>query len=382
VKDIDFDELDKAVNSLMADVPKTSVSNDPPEKTVEITTTDTTTPVANDMPVPITPALQPVKAPEEPKMATLQATPASRRGGRFMDVVHPSSDMKKPETPRISRQGATIAPRATPVQPEHVPPVKISTDTSESPADAEHAKNVIESVSLDEPAVTPKTDWPDPLDMAGFGEKSKSTSSASEPTEPVGEEKSEPVTVPEEPVNEPPLTSPFLPDMKVEKRPLGGNVLEEPPKEDDGDLPRVINEDEQLPATADDVKPLLPDELHSDLVAIESDTTEPKEAMEEKTEASTTPKTEKPSAWVEPTKEEKPEEAAVPVGPASIPQQYREEPSTGDQKNGAIYDTANYHQPLAHPAKQKSGWMWVVWIVLILIIGAGGGAALYFLHIV
>jgi hypothetical protein len=71
-------------------------------------------------------------------------------------------------------------------------------------------------------------------------------------------------------------------------------------------------------------------------------------------------------------------EPVVPKGPISIPQQYKEEPSTGDAKNGAIYDTDTYHhQPLAHPKKKKSGWMWVIWIILILIIGAAAGAALY-----
>ena len=76
------------------------------------------------------------------------------------------------------------------------------------------------------------------------------------------------------------------------------------------------------------------------------------------------------------------EEPSVSTGPTSIPQQYREEPSTGDKDNGAIYDTDTYHQPIAHPAKKKSGWMWVVWIVAILLLGAGGGAALYFLGLV
>ncbi|HET6746967.1 MAG TPA: hypothetical protein VFH06_02580 [Candidatus Saccharimonadales bacterium] len=367
MKDIDFDELDKAVNSLMADVPKTPTPSSPTEKTVEIPTTGNST--TSTLPTPVT-------SPEPKTTPTLQTAPASRRGGRFMDVVHPSSDMKKPEaTKPVSRQGVTIAPRSTASEPLPTVDKTIPTPISKEPSDS----------PVSEPPQDPvvKTDWPDPLDMAGFGAKDNTASPVEkEPPVPVPDQKDEldePQTSTEELAAEPPLTSPFLPDTKVEKRPLGGNASEESSK---NDLPVEVNDD-QLPATADDVKPLLPEELHSDLVAIESDATEHKEDTEPQTdEHPVDSKPEKPAPWVEPMKEEKPKEAPTPTGPASIPQQYREEPSSGDQKNGAIYDTANYHQPLAHPAKQKSGWMWVVWIILILIIGAGGGAALYFLHIV
>ena len=72
----------------------------------------------------------------------------------------------------------------------------------------------------------------------------------------------------------------------------------------------------------------------------------------------------------------------VPTGPTSIPQQYQEEKSTGDQPSGSIYDTDSYHQPLAHPAKTKSGWLWIIWILLLLIVSGGGAVALYFLGII
>jgi hypothetical protein len=173
--------------------------------------------------------------------------------------------------------------------------------------------------------------------------------------------------------------SPFLPDTKVEKRPLGGNASQ---NDAPVSVPVVENTDDQLPATLEDTKSLLPEEFHSELVAIEADTTELKEDEKQVTSTWTEPSAVKPEATKEVTLKEEKDKPPVPAGPGSIPQQYKEEKSTGDQENGAIYDTNSYHQPLSHPAKQKSGWMWVVWILLILVVGAGGGAALYFLGII
>lgn len=64
--------------------------------------------------------------------------------------------------------------------------------------------------------------------------------------------------------------------------------------------------------------------------------------------------------------------------PTSISQQYQEKPNTGDQHSGAIYDTDSYHKAVVQPAKKGSGWLWVLWVVLLLAIGAGVGAAIYF----
>ena len=122
----------------------------------------------------------------------------------------------------------------------------------------------------------------------------------------------------------------------------------------------------------------LPAELQQDLVAIESDTTHAGLPKTDATHPADSVPEKKPMPSSYSVKEEKTES----TGPTSIPQQYREEPSTGDQANGAIYDTDTYHQPVEHPDKKGSGWMWVIWILVILLIGAGGGAALYFLGIV
>lgn len=400
MKELDFDELDRAVNSLMEGVPKDKQSPQPFEDSKDTTLTISPTleqdakpdfakvnvqagqSAAATQPVPSTPSSS-VTVPARTPAAT---APASRRGGRFMDVVHPSSDMKQPTAPSrpVSREGVTIAPSVSvPTTPAVEPPAP------EAPA----------VKPTEDPSATttePASEWPDPLDMADF-KKEPEPAEITPADNPEENDKKE-----EKSSTEPaaPLTSPFLADAKVEKRPLGGA-----PAVSDDDLltPEDINDDafttsdpnDQLPADPEKLDTPLPEELRSDLVAIESgahmeqhaensasDVPVEKEIKEED-KKDTAPEEEKKPAGLPPaSKEATSETAPASTGPTSIAQQYKEEPSSGDQSNGAIYDTDTYHQPLEHPVKKKSGWMWVVWILLILLVGAGGGAALYFLGLI
>lgn len=359
MKELDFDELDRAVNSLMAGASSTNQKSEPSEKVLEVPTTALapTTP-SPSMSTPVT--APPVRS-SSPVQTPVRSSPApaARRGGRFMDVVHPSQGVKKEVSKPVTREAATIQPSrnlSTLSQPELAKPV----EASKTPEVA-----------------APKNDWPDPLDMANFSgsdEKNEESAPQDKPT-PVAPE-------PTKKDEDSPLVSPFLPDTKVEKRPLGGNVSQ---NDTPVLVPAVENIDDQLPATIEDTKPLLPEEFHSDLVAIEADTTHPEKHNEHSEASIETPRSandnEEVGKKAEPQTPEK-EKASIPAGSGSIPQQYKEEQPTGNQENGAIYDTDTYHQPLSHPAKQKSGWMWVVWIILILVIGAGGGAALYLLGII
>jgi hypothetical protein len=303
-----------------------------------------------------------------------------------MDVVHPSANMKKAEVSRtpVSRQGVTIAPVSRPdVAPEPTP--------SASPS-------VQPPVELKKPEtpVAPETsgpvnEWPDPLELANF--KDKSPEEKADTVKDHHEANPATLDTAEDPV---PLTSPFLPDTKVEKRPLGNPAMTSEPTQSDQDEGQgkenltVDDPNAQLPATPPEEAELpLPEELQGDLVAIESGASGKKvapldEHEGEGKEETPTPSEVKPPAPTETPAAPKAKEPtpAAPIGPASIPQQYREEASTGDQENGAIYDTDTYHQPLTHPGKKKSGWLWVVWILLILLVGAGIGAALFFLKIV
>lgn len=338
--ELDFDELDKAVNSLMAenDTPATGDQVQGGAATPQ-PTTDATTPAA-------------------------VAAPAARRG-RFMDIVAPKSSVRT--TPiAVKREAADITP---PVVEEAVTP-----DTTAIEAETEV------------PELTPVTS-----EIADEQQATPVPPEATPESEEVADDPS--VTIPDiapesegAPVETPapldtPQSSPFLPDAKVEKRPLGGDdippaevsIPEEPvepqsAQEESSDMP---GESEEAPDATSDVgspEPApMPDELHEDVVAVES-----QEMMPDDTP---TPE----SAVESPSAPEAEVDTSAPVS-GSITQQYAEQPSSGDQTNGAIYDTSTYHQPLeaASPKKKSAVLTWILWTLVLLILGATAGAAWFY----
>jgi len=299
MQDIDFDELDRAVNS---------VSNPTPPSIPE----------SPSVSVPVS----------QPKPA-LSSIPAARRSsGRFMDVVHPSSDMRGASVPERS------APRDVPVKPTFE-------DTfTQTPSP-------VASSSVATPSKPTSAEWPDPLDFQGFSLEETPVSSTPTPA---------PTPKVEEPAEETPaqpLESPFLSDAKVEKRPLGAFSTSDEPAE----TPTLSSEPEETPLLE------APDEV--DLLEAESYVPSPSVTQ------------------ISEPEEEIPTPAPTPIveehqGPTSITQQYKEQPSTADQPSGAIYDTEAYHQPLVHAPKKKSGALVIVWIAALILVGAGAGAAVYF----
>jgi len=399
MRDIDFDELDRAVNSLMTNVSK----SEPPKDEDHIKTLDITPTLApnatpeftllntSSTPQNPTPPSGDVKTSSPaPSLSSrpVSASVASRRGGRFMDVVHPSSDMKPRPATSISRQGVTITPEQTDlVSPSPEPVV--------SPVSASVPKSTVPAVpAAEQEHISPVNEWPDPLDMVDFDQPvSKKTDSTDVAVIPKSEEPT--IEVPELPSKkndvEPPLTTPFLTGTKVEKRPLGGGISSSVDEPDHAPVHTsdllntgsVNDPNDQLPALPKDVEPILPAELQNDLMAVEADNGVDTHIPDREPSTSADSKLDKEDVAV-PSKPvaSKSEASVVSNGPTSIPQQYREEPSTGDTVSGAIYDTDTYHQPLSHPVKKKSGWLWVVWILLIVLVGAGIGAALFFFGVV
>lgn len=405
MSELDFDELDKAVNTLMSDVPKVEPSKTDDIKTLNIssTLTDTSRPSLAQLDSALTEvnrsAIQPVV--EQPRPSTTPPPSlATRRSGRFMDVVHPSSNMRSAPRPIMptSRQGVSV-------QPDE----KLLTEKSEDQSDVDKGFDAVKpestpetlnstttdslaTASADAVPETTENNWPDPLEMSGYGAEPSTNSVVPTQDEetPVSSENAstdesddELFTIEGLDDTDPqPLNSPFIADAKVEKRPLGG-ALVEGNVEEPGRAPvlGVLTTDtsaptdpsDQLPASPGGVESQLPPELQSDLMAIETDggtSAAPKHAA-----APVAVVAEKPATVTT-------DAPAAASGPTSIPQQYHEEQSTSDQSNGSIYDTDSYHQPLAHPAKTKSGWLWVIWILLLLIVGGGGAVALYFLGII
>lgn len=361
MKDLDFDELDKAVNSLMADAPKSQPDKQP------LTINPAVTPVAG---ASLTAAradtapdhTQPVQSPLASVGTTtpqasidasakpLSASSASgqptsntpvRRSGRFMDVVHPSSDMQNNKRPDLkSREGTPIS--------------RPNQDSEAGMTDAPNSDQV---------------SWPDPIDKQPDAQVPDTASNLVEednlqnnlkgPTDKPAtlvtplSASSEVVASNQSPTAPDAASSPFLPDTKVEKRPLGGALPVDTGLGEQADLQgdKKSDDDSQVPS-----KPM-PAELGEDLLAIESDTT---------------------SQISEPPKEPVPTKPPLPEAtpPISISQQYKKHTDSGDQSHTAIYDSAA--QPLAHPVKKKSGWLIVVLILVLILLGAGAGAVLYF----
>ena len=351
--DFDFDELDKAVAGAIGTNPSEddsrSESSTAPSTSTEMPTSSESDSASNSASASTeTPKITGISSPASKPVG---GAPAVRRSsGRFMDMVHPKSDM---------RAGGSVRPSITNGAP----------------------------TNSDTPSVAPE---PAPSNTAS---DTPTTDEAAKP-----------------------LESPFLPDAKVEKRPLGGfrnskankpELIEEPdePRLEAPDDPRL--EGDTMPDPIDfaiengHVDPVedtqTPEQIKEEEKTLETldrepePTDEPAEHDEPDAFAhpEDTPVESHEAEPTEPTELESPAPEVntqdtepiplphdAPVGPTSITQQYKEQQSeTGEP--GAIYDTEAYHQPLMQPAKKKSGFWVVFWILLILVVGGAAGAGFY-----
>jgi hypothetical protein len=411
MKDIDFDELDKAVSSLMGTVASIEDDDSPKEKTFTVSSTlkpgekpayerieaaamrignetligqgERTTVEDLDTEAPDTsntaPAVQ--AAPEvneeqpqgeaessRPEQETpttgseidaFQTTDVSSEpvpkvqrpaSGRFMDVVHPSSDMRtSTPTPRLIVPERAVPGQQQPAAVPVVPPVEMP-----APPLASSAPEV--EASQEGPIVAVET--------------------ASETTD--------------QPIESAPLT-PFLPDAKVEKRPLGDmpgivSSTDQPDSTDNetdqsADAPTVTNgevdetgyemgDDSQLPLNASDFNEKQTD-AEKQLRAIEDGAQPSPENDELEKQSDASPEISVRAVESGDTEGlSKAAQSGIIVNPVD-----ETNPNNPDTD---IFDVKEYHQPLDHPVKQKSGWGTVLIIVIIIVICAGIGAATYF----
>jgi len=262
--DIDFDELDRAVNSTFeSNEDSTDTAESVMVRRPEVSTTE----VAGSRERIPSPAVR-------------------RSSGRFMDVVHPSSDMRGSSPVPVSRPYVKESVKTEDVAPE----------------------------SWQDSSTDMETEEKEELSSEGYSNNEKTIK---------------------------PLESPFLTDAKVEKRPLGAFSGETQQPEPDSPVvaEEVDTNEGEHPIETDTP---MPAELHEELLSIEGS------------------------------------ESETPAETPSIPQQYVEKPVEVDKTTVPIYNTDAYHQPLAHPKKDKSGWLMVLWIFMLLVVGAGAGAAVYF----
>lgn len=312
MKDFDFDELDRAVSSVLGG---------------QASPVDTVAPRVSQEVVPTT---------ERTAIEVPERTEVVDRDAQRETVERPA--VSRPVGPRsmdIVRRGAPT-PTAS-----HTPPTP--------------------------PVETPAEDVPvRPRTVVTMNDITAMPRAEVQPT-PAPSLAEETEALPAEEVWTPPVESPFLPDAKVEKRPLGtseptgvGSPLEAV------DIPF----DEEVVPSHDE--PMIDVGL----------------APISDPEAENVPEFDAaPAPMEEATQEITPESAPqAPVSdvseytaPVAITPQYTPKPSTTEEESGEIFDTESYHQPFAAQKKKKTGPLKVVLIsLLILLGGAAAGAGVYF----
>lgn len=415
--ELDFDELDKAVNDLMQDTPTAqSLSQSGPPQ------------------LPSSPA----QSSDDPQASTpVSAMPlAVKRRGRFMDVMAPANAKKPVADTMIKRQGITIStptdepaeqeqpqkeveqqaedtsivepvdvapaygqaseaeveysepgdttpaeteqeltPTDTGDYSEHPAPVaewpedtedeNAATDTSEDSENTENPTNdsAMFSVEAEGSIAQPNNDETNESQGAATPDNADETEDvdATDQPEVVADDSEQLTTViaPDEPAQanestessaavspEPAMVSPFLPDTKVEKRPLGGS-----------DQPSDGVVVDSTPGAVD-----LPREYSTELMNLETSTSPTNGVQAEKQEPvkATAPGAESDmNAQLAAT-------VAVPLA------------ATGSASAGTIFDTDTYHTALKNPEKKQSIWLVIVWLLVLLMIGAVAGAAYYY----
>lgn len=329
MKEFDFDELDRAVSSALGGQASKPVVDETPSPASSRVSPVVVDPVREtiEMSVPERPA----EAAPAPRTATPSRPP--RTSGRFMDVVHPSVDMRQAgPLPEVRRVAEVTAP-------------------------------------IEEPVVAPRQEVP----MADIrAVPRREVEQLPVPTE-IEEAEDDWSLAPD---------SPFLPDARVEKRPLGAS-------EPTGfAAPAELPEIEDLPVF---------EEMPSPDAEVEVIEAEPEVEFEVEVDTQ-----DEPEVYAEMDVESVPEfdvtEAAAAVsvgampeltpliedepestyaGPVAITPQYTPKPSA-NQESGEIFDTESYHQPFAAPVKKKGGALKIILItLLVLVLGVAAGGAFY-----
>lgn len=384
MKDIDFDELDKAVSSVLGTGNKPKQATTAPAAPVPSPSLEPAAPVAAESSAPavdVAPVVSETKAPEAveapaesnvetpaevaplsepPKIIT---SPAVRRG-RFMDVVHPSSDMTSatpapaPATPSYRSlkpvsADLTSQPEEVATSPEvaDVPatessaemPVTETTASEESKLDVPDASAELDS-PIEHTGVADDDDQTEPATEAAANVESapdkKADTEVTPPTE-TAEEESKTDTemnldLPDDeelqnltddldaaevkPADNEPKETPFLTDTKVDKRPLSAFSGEE------------------VPVPASETPDTLPRELDDDVLSIES------------------------------------KESSEPPKQSSGAQDVLLSPeNTADDSQLQHMFSSETNHVVPTGKKKTSVWVWVLLIVALLAIGSGLG---------
>lgn len=377
MSDIDFDELDRAVSSLMGQHDQSQKNESSAESTAERSTvtaaersTDTSVPerdfTSRDS-LSHAASSQPV-APRETRPAI-----SRRSAGRFMDVMTPSagksspsaltmSDMRPPSRHSGHLQPLDVSRKTE--QPSSVPEDNIIQDTSSSnvpePAvSTDSSQSPMESPFLNDISV----------DKRPLGSSSQQGSSV-----PVKDEETS-HAFKTEPSSEEPILDPIA-DWQALQAEEGIGVIDNVgAKKDD---PWVgESEIESNLDTLDYTRP----ELSAEVVALESKEVEGVTSAPVPAEKTATPVVAAAKSNEKNVAKDTPAAVSIaetkPNQPADIPAQYK--PSdVGAPEPSAIFDSASEDPlPLKHAEKKNSGWMVLVGILGLLVIGVVGGVLVW-----
>lgn len=388
MKDLDFDELDRAVNSLVSqakDGSTPSVASDRPEPSKSQPQTERpAAPAAlSDEPTVATKPAQtaaPVLTPSSRTRLGAKRPTATPGRGSFIDIVAPKSSGAPT---KVSRTGSALQPvskpealQAEPAKPQVKPEQPLAQTAPDEPP-AEIAVEPTESLDDAAPVKTQQPSdekWPDPLD---FHEDKVVAEAAKVAQGPQVAEKT-----PKWQQNET-GSSPFIPGAKVEKRPLGAFApTEELPATPEKQDVLVADEPPKPKATAQPAA--MPDELKPEVLAAESNQMVDRalDETDDEPENSAPVETEQPEPVQpeEPKVEQQVRESAL----QSIPQQYKTPTKQVSDVPRPVFDTKEYHPPLleatAHAAHRSNplGKLFIALLIVAVLAVGGYFAFLYF----
>jgi|GEM_PF-315514 hypothetical protein len=424
--DIDFDELDRAVNSLMSKQQEKNsvdaeVKHDVETPSVEEKKTIETSTVGSSFAPPVTPFAPALDSPSsnsnslvssaEPKSeqqspqdslvekpeiisapaatvapsSTLDQTPdstpkenktspviARRPTGRFMDVVRPSSvnNIQKSASSAPSRTGVSIQPSA-----DLVDVVNMTGSTSPVEEELSAVDNQLDSLD----------DAPDLKDIQNESALAAIEDAPVEElslTDKIAQSLSESNDSVASPIAEP-LESPFIANVEVEKRPLGA-VDQSSIESESG-----VEEDELESGSVglEDMK--LSHQYNSDL----SNYTMDKEALSETPDSMMDLSPEiiaieeagipGVSEMNETADSEPNTQPSLPNSQSDeMPQQYSSENEMVDSEPAPMFAAVSTEvKPPRSEEKKKTGLLTLLLIILFLVVGVAGGAVSYFLLI-
>lgn len=440
MKDIDFDELDRAVGTVLGSgaaapkVPDTQpVESTAPAATAAATPTETpiSSPASSD----------PTLAPSSTASATIRpSTSPARKRGQFLDMVHPSADMRgksatpvnvrkkispltstpltpssseaeptepsEPESPRespVSSYAETLAKKNTTqstLTPEISPEVPTDLPAPElgsAPIVPDQSEDTSETAPSDTPESLQNPAWPDPIDFASnngaepHDEQQNEANVSSDTTSDDSDESDDSAR-----------QTPFVPGVEVEKRPLGGASGMIEPLPSAASLSTPPDASSEVSAPEEDVEPqststaddLSGPELGEELNSIESSgIDETSERNDTVPLPGTTPEPEPSELNAKPieAQEDKaqPEAASpapvpaiaapdAPVGAQSIPQQYKPAANKeeDDDEEGHPLFDTQEYHQPLLPASNKKSGKKGLLILVMLLVLAIVGAAL------